>query len=150
MLESCAFIGTKPKQILYLIMARHSTVTFGVTAFKLKVLLLPLVLYLVQVFVQVLGLLLWLLLTEELQKYSWQSSEKQIRQYVKCQQFARFTGKNTGRKHELVNLYFTEKQKWCTNLLNTCFSNYFSVTGSKHKQVLRPHCYPLFFKAQTC
>jgi len=42
------------------------------------VLLLPLALYLVQVFAQVLGLLLWLLLIEELQKYSWQSSEKHI------------------------------------------------------------------------
>lgn len=150
MLESCAFIGTKPKQILYLIMARHSTVTFGVTAFKLKVLLLPLVLYLVQVFVQVLGLLLWLLLIEELQKYSWQSSEKQIRYPWTLLTTGISHSKNTGRRHELVNLYFTKKQKRCTNLLNRCFSNYFSVTGSKHKQVLRPHCYPLFFKAQTC
>lgn len=52
---------------------------FGVTVFIIKVLLLPLVLYLVQVFAQVLGLLLWLSLIEELQKYSWQSSEKHTR-----------------------------------------------------------------------
>lgn len=142
MLESCAFIGTKPKQILYLIIARHSTVTFEFKGCDTKVLLLPLALYLVQVFVQVLGLLLWLLLIEELQKYSWQSSEKQIRYPWTLLTIGISQSKNTDRRHELVNMYFKEKQKQCTNLLNRCFSNYFSVTGSKHKQSFKAPLLP--------
>lgn len=47
--------------------------------FTFKVLLLPSVLCLVQVFAQVLGLLLWLSLTGEWQRCFWQSSEKHTR-----------------------------------------------------------------------
>lgn len=150
MLETCAFIGTKPKQISYLII-RHSTLTFGVTAFIfIQVLLLPLVQYLVQVFAQVLDLLLWLLLIEESQKYSWQSSEKHIRYLWTLLTICISRNNNRGRRHHLVKLRFTEKQNQCTNFLNKCFLIICLWQDPNINRVLRHHCYPVFFKAQTC
>lgn len=32
MLEKCAFFGSKPKQIVYVVLKRHCTLTFGVPA----------------------------------------------------------------------------------------------------------------------
>lgn len=61
MLEKHAFFGSEPKQIVYVMLRRHCALTFGVPALVFsQALLLPLVLCLVQVFAQVLGLLLWL------------------------------------------------------------------------------------------
>lgn len=59
MLEKCAFFGSKPKQIVYVVLKRHCTLTFGVPG-PCSAKHLPLVLCLVQVFAQELGLLLWL------------------------------------------------------------------------------------------
>lgn len=59
--EKYAFFGSKPKQTVYIIVRRDCTLIFGVPALvSSQTLPLPLVLCLVQVFAQVLGLLLWL------------------------------------------------------------------------------------------
>lgn len=144
MLESCAFIGTKAKQISYLIMTRHATLA---SAFIFpKALLLPLVPYLAQVFAQVHGLLLWLLLIEELQKCSWQSSEKHIRYPWTLLTVFHIT---TPQVQDAIWLICTsQKNKTCAPIfLNRCFLIIFLWQDPNINRVLRHCCYRLFFEA---